>query len=353
MGDKAAAVERLKAEANELQRQIKEQTQEIENTTLEEVVSKSPATAKVSGQISLKARKNLKGHFAKVYAVHWAMDGKQLVSASQDGKLLVWNGYTANKIHCVPLKSTWVMTCAFSPSANLVACGGLDNICTVYNLRDPTMKPQKELIGHTGYLSCCRFVNDRQILTSSGDMNCMLWDIETGMLTSTFTDHNGDVMTVSVSPTDSNVFVSGACDSTAKLWDMRTGDKCTQTFLGHEADINSVHYFPTGLAFATGSDDKFCKLYDIRSSGLKQETSLMTYKCADSENGVTSVHFSYSGRYLFSGLDSHSSVVYDTLRGKQLQNLMGHSNRISCLGVSPDGMALATGSWDTSLKIWA
>ena len=31
----------------------------------------------------------------------------------------------------------------------------------------------------------------------------------------------------------------------------------------------------------------------------------------------------------------------------------GHENRVSCLGVSPTGDALCTGSWDTLLKIWA
>ena len=36
-----------------------------------------------------------------------------------------------------------------------------------------------------------------------------------------------------------NTFVSGACDATAKVWDVRTG-KAVQTFLGHTSDINAV-----------------------------------------------------------------------------------------------------------------
>jgi hypothetical protein len=31
--------------------------------------------------------------------------------------------------------------------------------------------------------------------------------------------------------------------------------------------------------------------------------------------------------------------------------LTGHENRVSCLGVSTDGMALCTGSWDSTLKV--
>lgn len=144
----------------------------------------------------MRARRTLRGHLAKIYAMHWAQDKRHLVSASQDGKLIVWDAYTTNKVHAIPLRSSWVMTCAYAPSGNFVACGGLDNICSIYNLRskEPTIKVARELSAHTGYLSCCRFLNDRQILTSSGDMTCMLWDVDTGARLLEFNDHTGDVM---------------------------------------------------------------------------------------------------------------------------------------------------------------
>jgi guanine nucleotide-binding protein G(I)/G(S)/G(T) subunit beta-1 len=43
---------------------------------------------------------------------------------------------------------------------------------------------------------------------------------------------------ISLAPSP-NLFVSGACDATAKVWDIRTG-KAVQTFTGHESDINAV-----------------------------------------------------------------------------------------------------------------
>jgi guanine nucleotide-binding protein G(I)/G(S)/G(T) subunit beta-1 len=188
----------------------------------------------------MKIRRTLKGHLAKIYAMHWASDKRHLVSASQDGKLIVWDGYTTNKVHAIPLRSSWVMTCAYAPSGNFVASGGLDNICSIYNLKNKEgpIKVSRELNAHTGYLSCCRFISDRQILTSSGDMSCMLWDIEAGVKVMEFTDHTGDVMSLSLAQ-EKNIFVSGACDATSKIWDIRTG-RCVQTFTGHESDINAV-----------------------------------------------------------------------------------------------------------------
>lgn len=172
--------------------------------------------------------------------MHWGCDKRQLVSASQDGKLIVWDAFSTNKVHAIPLRSSWVMTCAYAPSGSFAACGGLDNMCSIYSLKskDASSKVARELSGHTGYLSCCRFLSDRQIITSSGDMSCILWDFETGTKLLPFNDHTGDVMSLSLSP-DKNVFVSGACDATAKVWDIRSG-RCVQTFTGHESDINAV-----------------------------------------------------------------------------------------------------------------
>ena len=46
-------------------------------------------------------------------------------------------------------------------------------------------------------------------------------------------------------------------------------------------------------------------------------------------------------------------TAWDTLTGTKVDNQSAHENRVSCLGVSKDGQAPCTGSWDTLLKIWA
>ena len=58
------------------------------------------------------------------------------------------------QMHAIPLRSSWVMTCAYAPSGNFVACGGLDNICSIYSLktREGNVRVSRELPGHTGNL---------------------------------------------------------------------------------------------------------------------------------------------------------------------------------------------------------
>jgi len=344
MGDVQEKIAAAKAEAERLKEKIKQKKDGLADTTLRAVAADVDALPR----INMKVRRVLKGHLAKVYAMHWAADKRHLVSASQDGKLIVWDGYTTNKVHAIPLRSSWVMTCAYAPSGNFVACGGLDNICSIYNLKtkEGVVRVARELSAHTGYLSCCRFISDRQIITSSGDMTCLLWDVETGMKSTEFADHTGDVMSLTLAA-DKNIFVSGACDATAKVWDIRTG-KCVQTFAGHDSDINAVQFFPNGEAFATGSDDASCRLFDLRADRELNQYTHDNILC-----GITSVAFSISGRLLFAGYDDFNCNVWDTLKGERVGVLQNHDNRVSCLGVSSDGMALCTGSWDSLLKIWA
>ncbi|KAK2157618.1 hypothetical protein LSH36_188g09042 [Paralvinella palmiformis] len=316
----SSELEQLRQESEQLKNQIREARKAAADTTL----AQAAANVEPVGRIQMRTRRTLRGHLAKIYAMHWASDtSRNLVSASQDGKLIVWDGYTTNKVHAIPLRSSWVMTCAYAPSGSYVACGGLDNICSIYSLktREGNVRVSRELPGHTGYLSCCRFLDDNQIVTSSGDMTCALWDIETGQQTTSFTGHTGDVMSLSLAP-DMRTFVSGACDASAK-------------------------YFPNGAAFATGSDDATCRLFDIRAD---QEIGM--YSHDNIICGITSVAFSKSGRLMMGGYDDFNCNVWDTLKQDRAGVLAGHDNRVSCLGVTEDGMAVATGSWDSFLKIW-
>lgn len=344
MGDYSEKITKAKKQTETLKEQIKANRDAKADTTLKEAAKNVQGASK----LQLKQRRTLKGHLAKIYAMQWAEDKTHLVSASQDGKLLVWDGMTTNKVHAIPLRSSWVMTCSYSPTGQFVACGGLDNICSIYNLRsrDVPIRVCRELNAHTGYLSCCRFLSERQIITSSGDMSCILWDIEGGTKLSEFNDHNGDVMSVGVSP-DKNYFISGACDATAKLWDIRAS-KHQQTFKGHDSDVNAVQFFPSGNCFGTGSDDASARLWDIRAS-----SELMNFGAENLMCGITSIDFSKSGRFLFAGYDDFKCNIWDTLKGEINCTLSAHDNRVSCLGISSDGTALCTGSWDSLLKIWA
>ena len=118
-------------------------------------------------------------------------------------------------------------SCAFEKEdQRFVAAGGLDNICSVYDVRRPTSAIM-ELVGHDGYLSDCKFLEQRYMLTSSGDKTAALWDVERGLRVQSFVDHGADVMSIATHSTDVHCFVTGSCDATAKVRE-GVGEGCLQ-----------------------------------------------------------------------------------------------------------------------------
>ncbi|EFC40310.1 WD-40 repeat-containing protein [Naegleria gruberi] len=348
------AISNARLEAQQLKEKINAQRKVINDVNMKDL-----DVAEIS-PLKLKERRVFKGHSSKVASLAWSKDSKTILTAGQDRMLILWDAVTTYKLSAIPLQARGIMCCDYSTSGNYVCVGGLDNICSVFSLSAVTQqlqnssneyKPFRQLVGHTGYLSSCKFISDRHILTSSGDQSCIFWDVEMTHAVSHFQEHTGDCMAVSVSPIEQNVFVSGSCDGSSKLWDVRM-NKCVATFTGHEGDINSVQFFPNGNAFATGSDDCTCRLFDLRAS-----REVMTYSDDNVREGVTSISFSKSGRVLFAAYEDKKVIAWDSLKGTILQTLdglpNGHDNRVSCLAVSPDGHALATGSWDMTMKIFA
>ena len=108
----------------------------------------------------------------------------------------------------------------------------------------------------------------------------------------------------------------------------------------------ALRFFPSGDAFASGSDDASCRLFDLRADRELNQYTHDNVLC-----GITSVAFSISGRILFAGYDDFNCNVWDTLKGERVGVLSGHENRVSCLGVSSDGMVLCTGSVCCALKV--
>ncbi|XP_053479755.1 guanine nucleotide-binding protein subunit beta-5b isoform X2 [Ictalurus furcatus] len=344
---KGESVASLKAEAESLKVKLEQERTKLHDADLNQMAEKVEAL----GAVTLKNRRTLKGHSSKVLCMDWCSDKRRIVSSSQDGKVIVWDAFTTNKEHGVTMPCTWVLACAYAPSGCVIACGGLDNKCSVYPLSldksENLAAKRKPVAVHTNYLSSCSFTNsDMQILTSSGDGTCALWDVESGQLLQSFHGHSADVLSLDLAPSETgNTFVSGGCDKKANVWDMRSGQNI-QSFDTHESDINAVKYYPSGDAFATASDDATCRLYDLRA-----DREVAVYSKESIIFGASSVDFSLSGRLLFAGYNDYTINIWDVLKGTRAAILYGHENRVSKVRVSPDGTAFCSASWDNTLRV--
>jgi hypothetical protein len=71
-------------------------------------------------RVKITTKKLMKGHLNKVNSVHYSGDNRHCVTGSLDGKLIIWDTYTGNKMQIIPLRSAWVMSVAYAPSGNFV-----------------------------------------------------------------------------------------------------------------------------------------------------------------------------------------------------------------------------------------
>jgi len=313
----------------------------------------------------VKCRRKLYGHFGKVTALDWSADGKTIVSASQDGNLLLWDAFSTNKKQDVKLKSNYVMSvCMEQTTGQYVAAGGLDNTCTIYQVGgEGSGKLKAELVSHDLYLADCKFFHSpSKMLTASADFTALLWDVERGTILETFAEHTAGMIKIEL--VGSTSFLSTSIDQTIKLWDTRSSAKngSVQTFTGHTADVNGLTVLPTsnGTTFATCSEDGTVRVWDCRSYGQVAQfgTPLEITEqdpFQEDEAGFTSITASASGRLVFCGHSEGIVECYDILSGSKdptytLSN--AHETYVSCVRVSPTGEVLCTGSWDTQLKLF-
>lgn len=311
---------------------------------------------------NVKCRRTLKGHFGKITALDWSADSTTIVSASQDGNLMLWDALTTSKKQNIRLKSAYVMSVCMDATGQYVAAGGLDNACTIYNTG--TGQLTTELVSHEGYLADCKFFHSPdKMLTASADATSLLWDVNKGQIIDTFAEHKSNLTAAALN--GPATFLTASTDKTIKLWDVRTSAKggSIQTLTGHAGDVNGITVLPgsSGHSLVSCSEDETVRVWDLRAYGevsqfglLQQETDRDPFE--DENTGFTSISASKSGRLVFCGHPEGSVVAYDVLGATKdpayvLNN--AHEEYVSCVKVSPSGDGLCTGSWDFNLKIFA
>lgn len=353
-------------------------------------------------EVDLKLYNTLRGHRNKISQVRWNLDSRHLISASQDGYMIIWDALTGFKKQLIELDNQWVLTCAFAPNGQVAGSGGLDNTLTIYDVRDKGEYSLRigqltiKLIfkGHKAYISDCDFITNQQVLTASGDMTCAMWDLVKGGKVRDFIDHIGDVLTLSVIPkiegqSESPLLISGSSDGYAKVWDSRS-QVSVQNFPVSNSDVTCVKMFPGNYSFITGSDDGVIRMFDLRSDCELSNYSLVSqlsslennYHPTQSEArnsvqlssspisqkskqesvnsnydslGVLSLDFSKSGRLIYSCYSDYGCLIWDTFKGTIVGKMAfaGHVNRVNDVCVSPDGTGLCTASWDQTIKVWS
>ena len=117
----------------------------------------------------------LTGHEERVNAVAWSPDGKYVVSAGSDYRVLIYDALTGRMLLSYGQNSKGMKNCvAWSPTGNMLASGGNNKLVELWNAS--TRKQTFTYRGHLGYVTALAWSPDGSLIASAGvDRTMQVW----------------------------------------------------------------------------------------------------------------------------------------------------------------------------------
>jgi platelet-activating factor acetylhydrolase IB subunit alpha len=134
---------------------------------------------------------------------------------------------------------------------------------------------ERSLKGHTDVVQDIAFdpQSGKLLCSCSADMSIRLWDIqETYSCIKTLQGHDHNVSSVTFTPSGDHV-VSSSRDRTIKIWEVATG-YCIRTLIGHRDWVRQVRIYNDGSLMASCSNDQSVFVWHISTSALSSNSNL-------------------------------------------------------------------------------
>eukprot|EP00835_Amoeboradix_gromovi_P005162 NODE_460_length_8176_cov_0.585737.p1 type:complete len:517 gc:universal NODE_460_length_8176_cov_0.585737:2003-3553(+) len=206
--------------------------------------------------------------------------------------------------------------------------------------------------GHSTVVCCVRFSKDGKLFATGCNPTAQVFNTSTGRELTQLSDNLSQtalyVRALSFSP-DSVYLATGAEDRIVRIWNIQTSE-VSMRLQGHKSDIYSLEFSPDGLYVLSGSGDKTCKIW-LLSTG----ECLHTFENPDmnaKDSGVTGVCWHPNQTIVACGSLDRTIRIWEVETGVLLDTLVGHTDSVYSIAISPDGQYLASGSLDKTLKYW-
>jgi WD40 repeat protein len=299
-------------------------------------------------------------HMALIKGIAFTPDGKQLVSASDDKTIRVWDWQSGKTVRIIrgnvgPSHEGKYFSMALSPDGRWIAAGGwlhkeCAGRCGEIRLFDFSTGRLVALLnkGHVGVVSGLAFSRDGKLLMSGSglqDLTAIIWDVENRKMLHQLRGHTDQIYALGFSPDKERAY-SGGYDRTVKMWSVRDG-KEIMSLTGHKDKVQSLAVSPTDGTLATGGWDGETRLWDGRTGryirSIQNQGAL-----------VGSLNFTPDGKLLVSGTGGTAvAFVWEVATGKTVATYNKHDNVVVASAISPDGRLVATAGGNAyPIHIW-
>ncbi len=278
-------------------------------------------------------------HQGKVKDVAWSRDGKQIVSASEDGTIKRWNlNGKVIKTTQLASNSSNVQFYRFSPDGKTIAFTKDQKTVRMFNLQSERTKTLRK---HGSVKNVTWSARRKTIASRYSDNKIVLWNSRGNPLKLLTADRE-KITSFSFSP-DGKTIASAIQGGKIKLWNVNSGQVVKAIPEDKDIKFYSGSFSPDGKTIAFASN-KNVKLWNIEE---EEPITLGAH-----EDSVLSIAWSPEGNTIASASADNTVKIWDT-RGKLLQTLKGHDGRINSVKFSPDGKKIATASEDNTVRLWS
>lgn len=244
------------------------------------------------------------------------------------------------KSHTKPVHSI-----AWSPDNMLLASGSADKTIILWNANHGTQ--ESVLKGHSlGLTSVAFSPNGYSLVSSSYDKSIRIWSLKTGSQMYIIQQGHSDFVYSVAYSADGHQIVSASNDNTIRVWNAENGTECLKHFKSHCGAVTSAVFTPDRNYVISGSSDQFIYVWNAHQND--QIPRVLQRQNAS----ITSVSVTSDSTHVLSASGS-SVTIWDLETGKSDVTLLGHSQEILSVAVSPDRNYIASSAKDTTIRIWS
>jgi len=328
-----------------------------------------------------KCVKTLEAHSSYVNALAITQDGKRMVSAESD--LLLWDLNSGKLLHTFEGHTKSVQALAITPDGYRIVSGSLDKSVRVWDLTSGECLCI--LKGHTESVQALAITPDGyRIVSGSLDKSVRVWDLTSGVCLRTFVGHTGEVNALALTP-DGCQIVSGSTCGSLQVWQLPTiyskkvnwainrplaAQVAHSIFENAQKKLRSAEKaMENGQVIQAAStlrqmlllpgferDPKIMGIWHKAGckAGLSQGLFLayMHHTFEGHTDNVSAIAITPDGLQLVSGSQDKCLRLWNLASGQCLHTLEGHSKRVTSIAITPDGHLAVSGSHDKTLRVW-
>jgi WD40 repeat protein len=277
------------------------------------------------------------------------LTGERVFYYGTSGTISVKNTETRAAINTLPGHTNVIDHLALSPDGHQLISASRDSTLKVWDLKSGT--ELRTLRGHTDQVTALAVTRDRQVLSASLDKTIRVWDIDSEKEKFTLRGHDFDIFGIAVTP-DGKRAISASSDHTLKIWDLKKGREL-YTLREHAENVRGVVISPNGRRAVSISNDCTLKIWDLDRLDAKSKSPRHIAP-------VNAIAVTPNGRLAVTAAGTATDIqsrdntlkVWSLRNGCELRTLHGHSEYVRAVTVTNDGALAISASADKTLMVW-